>query len=164
MRAYVDEGTSYVLRSKGLANLKLEMLTRQMTCKFEHTRSVQSIMPLTRSQRRFKVCFLPWFCCMIASHLTDMEKAIDKLMHDLQEYRSGLEVMQNHQAEDSRSMAKQQKSTERYMAKKNLLVNKKDECNRNIRDLGVLPEEAFDKYVNERSDRVRLTSTAKLSW
>jgi len=93
-----------------------------------------------------------------------MEKAIDKLMHDLQEYRSGLEVMQNHQVEDSRSMAKQQKSTERYLAKKNLLVNKKDECNRSIRDLGVLPEEAFDKYVNERSDRVSLTSIAKLSW
>ncbi len=87
-----------------------------------------------------------------------MEKAIDKLTHDFQEYRSSLEVMQNHQAEDSRSMAKQQKSTERYLAKKNLLVNKKDECNRNIRDLGVLPEEAFDKYINEKSDRVSLTS------
>ncbi len=37
-------------------------------------------------------------------------------------------------------------------------MNKKDECNRNIRDLGVLPEEAFDKYINEKSDRVSLTS------
>lgn len=92
-----------------------------------------------------------------------MEKAIDKLIHDLQEYRSSLEVMQNHQAEDGRSMAKQQKSTERYLAKKNLLVNKKEECNRNIRDLGVLPEEAFDKYINERSDRVSLTLITKLS-
>jgi hypothetical protein len=42
-------------------------------------------------------------------------------------------------------------------------VNKKDECNRNIRDLGVLPEEAFDKYINEKSDRVSLTSIAMLS-
>ena len=86
--------------------------------------------------------------------MTDMERAIDKLVHDLQEHRSSLEVMQNQQAEDGRSMAKQQKSTERYLAKRNLLVNKKDECNRNIRDLGVLPEEAFDKYTNERSDKV----------
>ena len=46
-------------------------------------------------------------------------------------------------------------STERYLAKKNLLVGKKDESNRNIRDLGVLPEEAFEKYINEKSDRVR---------
>lgn len=92
-----------------------------------------------------------------------MEKAIDKLMHDLQEHRSALEVMQNQQAEDSRSMAKQQKSTERYLAKKNLLVNKKEECNRNIRDLGVLPEEAFDKYINEKSDRVSVTAISLLS-
>jgi structural maintenance of chromosome 3 (chondroitin sulfate proteoglycan 6) len=86
--------------------------------------------------------------------MTDMERAIDKLTHDLQEHRSNLEAMQNQQTEDGRSMAKQQKNTERYLAKKNLLVNKKDECNRNIRDLGVLPEEAFDKYINDKSDRV----------
>jgi structural maintenance of chromosome 3 (chondroitin sulfate proteoglycan 6) len=91
-----------------------------------------------------------------------MEKAMDKLTHDLQDHRSNLEAMQNQQAEDGRSMAKQQKSTERYLAKKNLLANKKDEGNRNIRDLGVLPEEAFDKYVNEKSDRVSLTTMGML--
>ncbi|KAH9956468.1 structural maintenance of chromosome protein 3 [Lactifluus volemus] len=90
----------------------------------------------------------------LTKKVQDMERAIDKLMHDLQENRSSLEAMQNQQAEDSRSMAKQQKSTERYLAKKNLLMNKKDECNGNIRDLGVLPEEAFEKYINEKSDRL----------
>lgn len=33
-------------------------------------------------------------------------------------------------------------------------MTRKDECNRNIRDLGVLPEEAFEKYVNEKLERV----------
>ena len=33
-------------------------------------------------------------------------------------------------------------------------MNRKDETNRSIRDLGVLPEEAFEKYTNEKSDRV----------
>jgi structural maintenance of chromosome 3 (chondroitin sulfate proteoglycan 6) len=96
--------------------------------------------------------------------MTDMERAIDKLMHDLQEDRSSLEAMHNQQAEDSRSMAKQQKSTERYLAKKNLLMNKKDECNGNIRDLGVLPEEAFEKYINEKSDRVSQVVIDAFSW
>jgi structural maintenance of chromosome 3 (chondroitin sulfate proteoglycan 6) len=95
--------------------------------------------------------------------MADMERAIDKLAHDLQEHRSNLEVMQNQQTEDGRSMTKQQKNTERYLAKKNLLVNKKDECNRNIRDLGVLPEEAFDKYINDKSDRVNLIVVGILS-
>ncbi|KAI0289328.1 RecF/RecN/SMC [Multifurca ochricompacta] len=91
---------------------------------------------------------------MLTKRVQDMERGIDKLTHDLQEHRNNLEVMQNQQAEDSRSMAKQQKNTERYLAKKNLLVNKKDECNHNIRDLGVLPEEAFEKYINEKPDKI----------
>ena len=56
-------------------------------------------------------------------------------------------------------MSKQQKTTERYLAKRQMLTAKKDECNRNIRDLGVLPEEAFEKYINERVERVRLISS-----
>ncbi|KAH9957888.1 structural maintenance of chromosome protein 3 [Russula dissimulans] len=90
----------------------------------------------------------------LTKKVQDMERAIDKLAHDLQEHRTSLEVMQNQQAEDGRSMTKQQKSTERYLAKRNILMNKKDECNHSIRDLGVLPEEAFDKYINERSDKL----------
>lgn len=35
-----------------------------------------------------------------------------------------------------------------------MLLNRKDECNRNIRDLGVLPEEAFQKYTGEKMDKV----------
>ena len=63
--------------------------------------------------------------------------------------------MQNQQAEDSRGISWQQKNTERYLAKKQMLLNRKDDCNRNIRDLGVLPEEAFEKYMHENPDRVR---------
>lgn len=87
---------------------------------------------------------------------TDAEKDFDKLTADLQELRSNLEKAQNQQSEDSRSVTKLQKNTERYLAKKQMLVGRKEECNRNIRDLGVLPEEAFEKYTNEKLDRVRL--------
>lgn len=88
--------------------------------------------------------------------LIDMEKESDKLTSRLQELRSKLESMQNQQTEDSRGISKQQKNTERYIAKKQMLLNRKDDCNRNIRDLGVLPEEAFEKYINEKLDRVCL--------
>ncbi|KAG0704773.1 RecF/RecN/SMC [Suillus ampliporus] len=82
------------------------------------------------------------------------EKDFDKLTADLQELRSNLEKAQNQQSEDSRSVTKLQKNTERYLAKKQMLVGRKEECNRNIRDLGVLPEEAFEKYTNEKLDRL----------
>lgn len=83
-----------------------------------------------------------------------MEKEVETFSSDLQEHRASLEKVQNQQSDDSRSIARQQKNTERYLAKKTMLTGRKDECNRNIRDLGVLPEEAFEKYTSEKLDRV----------
>ena len=62
--------------------------------------------------------------------------------------------MQSQQAEDNKSFSKQQKNDEKYHTRKMLLTNRKDDVNRNIRDLGVLPEEAFGKYINEKLDKV----------
>ena len=90
--------------------------------------------------------------------VTDTEHDVDRVTGELQERRAALETAQNQQAEDSRSVSKQQKTTERYLAKRQMLLGRKDECNRNIRDLGVLPEEAFEKYTNEKLDRVRAAS------
>lgn len=84
------------------------------------------------------------------------EKEGEQLTVTVQELRSTLEKVQSQQTEDSRSMSKQQKTTERYLAKRQMLTARKDECNRSIRDLGVLPEEAFEKYVNEKLERVRI--------
>lgn len=85
----------------------------------------------------------------------DADKDVEKLNAEFQELRSALEKTQQQQSEDSRSVTKLQKNTERYLAKKQMLTGRKDECNRNIRDLGVLPEEAFEKYTSEKLDRVR---------
>lgn len=83
-----------------------------------------------------------------------MEKGGDDLAVKLQELRVSLEKVQNQQAEDGRTINRQQKTTERYLAKRQMLLSRKDECNRNIRDLGVLPEEAFEKYISEKLDKV----------
>jgi structural maintenance of chromosome 3 (chondroitin sulfate proteoglycan 6) len=83
-----------------------------------------------------------------------MEKETEQLTAQLHELQTLLENVQNQQSEDSRSVSKQQKMTERYLAKRQMLLSRKEECNRNIRDLGVLPEEAFEKYTNEKLDRV----------
>ncbi|KAJ1568895.1 Structural maintenance of chromosomes protein 3, partial [Cladochytrium tenue] len=47
------------------------------------------------------------------------------------------------QSEGNRGLERQQRNLERYLQKKALLIKRKDECSRNIRDLGVLPEEAL---------------------
>ncbi|KAI0645362.1 structural maintenance of chromosome protein 3 [Trametes meyenii] len=86
--------------------------------------------------------------------IQDTEKDLERANQQLQEQRGELEKLQNQQSEDVRGISKQQKSTERYLAKRQMLLNRKDECNRNIRDLGVLPEEAFEKYTNDKLDRL----------
>ena len=86
--------------------------------------------------------------------LLGVEKEGEQLTSNVQELRSNLEKIQTEQTDDSRTISKQQKSTERYLAKRQMLMTRKDECNRNIRDLGVLPEEAFEKYINEKLERV----------
>lgn len=91
---------------------------------------------------------------MILMRFKAMEKESDDLTNEIQELRTSLEKVQNQQTEDSRNVTRQQKTTERYLAKKQMLIGRKDECNRNIRDLGVLPEEAFEKYISEKLDRV----------
>ncbi|KAF8191692.1 structural maintenance of chromosome protein 3 [Pholiota molesta] len=90
----------------------------------------------------------------MAKKLQATEKEGEELTATIQEYRADLEKVQTQQAEDSRTMSKQQKTTERYLAKRQMLLTRKDECNRNIRDLGVLPEEAFEKYVNDKLERL----------
>ncbi|TEB30541.1 RecF/RecN/SMC protein [Coprinellus micaceus] len=90
-----------------------------------------------------------------------MDKESEGLTSQVQDLRATLERVQSQQAEDGRSMSKQQKTTERYLAKRQMLTAKKDECNRNIRDLGVLPEEAFEKYINERVERLMKKLHAK---
>lgn len=84
-----------------------------------------------------------------------MEKETEDLNSSITTFRSTLEQLQNQQTEDGRTISRQQKTTERYLAKRQMLLTRRDECNRNIRDLGVLPEEAFEKYINEKLDRVR---------
>ncbi|KAF9944186.1 Structural maintenance of chromosomes protein 3, partial [Modicella reniformis] len=51
-------------------------------------------------------------------------------------------------------MRKMQKGAERYVSRRNLLFSKKEDCTKNIRELGVLPEEAFEKYKNTSSERL----------
>ncbi|KAJ7063122.1 structural maintenance of chromosome protein 3 [Mycena amicta] len=83
-----------------------------------------------------------------------MEEEIEGFQAEIQKLRSSREKLQTQQTEDSRNMSRQQKTTERYIAKRQMLAGRKDECNRNIRDLGVLPEEAFEKYTGEKLDRL----------
>jgi structural maintenance of chromosome 3 (chondroitin sulfate proteoglycan 6) len=88
-----------------------------------------------------------------------MDAEMESVNQKIQRSQKSLETLQGQQSEDARLMSKQQKTTERYLAKRQMLMSRKDECNRNIRDLGVLPEEAFEKYTNDKLEKVRCRLT-----
>lgn len=62
--------------------------------------------------------------------------------------------MQSQQLEAARKMLLYTKQSERFLAKKQTLSSRKDASQNAIRDLGVLPEEAYNKYTEARSDKV----------
>ncbi|GAA5908591.1 hypothetical protein JCM6882_003686 [Rhodosporidiobolus microsporus] len=75
--------------------------------------------------------------------LEEIDAETEKLNSAVADSEEEREKREAQQADDQRSITRQQKNVERYLAKRQVLLARKDECNKNIRDLGVLPEEAF---------------------
>lgn len=90
--------------------------------------------------------------------LLESETRLDELNTEVAAVTQKLEETQNEQLENTRAIMRVQKNAERYLTKRQTLINRKEECNNAIRDLGVLPEEAFSKYTDMRPDKVSLTS------
>lgn len=84
----------------------------------------------------------------------EMQSQIEELTAEIGTDAAKLEELQTAQMENSRGILKAQKAVERYITKRQTLLTRKDECNKSIRDLGVLPEEAYTKYVNDSSEKV----------
>ncbi|GAA5987111.1 hypothetical protein JCM10908_001030 [Rhodotorula pacifica] len=77
------------------------------------------------------------------ARLDEVEQETEKVNKEIAELEKDRETRESQRTADQRNIDKQGKSVERYLAKRQLLLHRKDECNQKIRDLGVLPEEAF---------------------
>lgn len=73
---------------------------------------------------------------------------------ELKELEKQKAEIEEEQAEVNANIQRQQKRMERNISKKSLLAEKAAECSRNIRELGVLPEEAFSKFEKTSSQAV----------
>ena len=78
--------------------------------------------------------------------LQQVDSEVEELESEISNSQHQLEALKSSQSECSLEIERQQRKIEKFMARKALLVKKKDDAARNIRDLGVLPEEAFEKY------------------
>ncbi|GAO50930.1 chromosome scaffold protein [Saitoella complicata NRRL Y-17804] len=88
----------------------------------------------------------------LADKSDELEAQIEEAKTELNDREAEKGQLQQQQTEDARAIEKQLKGMEKNMSKRTMLLQKKGECNRNIRDLGVLPDEAFEKYTKIKSE------------
>ena len=88
-------------------------------------------------------------------------KRLGELNSSLEEGTSSIAELEQRRAETkqqqediTRHMERQQKRVEKNMQKKALLTKQQAEVNGRIRDLGVLPQEAFAKYDKMKSENI----------
>ncbi|ELQ44596.1 chromosome segregation protein sudA [Pyricularia oryzae] len=80
------------------------------------------------------------------SELRKAETEADRVTAQIVELENRKAHREQEQQELAREIEKMQKKLEKGLSKKAIIANKLAEFTKNIRDLGVLPEEAFDKY------------------
>jgi structural maintenance of chromosome 3 (chondroitin sulfate proteoglycan 6) len=92
--------------------------------------------------------------------LSDVQKKFEDAQMELEQTTQTIAALQarkiekqQNQEELKRSIERHQKRMEKSMQKKALITEKLAEVNRDIRDLGVLPEEAFKKYDKWDSEK-----------
>lgn len=119
--------------------------------------SAQLAMELT--QNRATLESLTKAIATTSDKLRGLDKEMDKVQRIISDSQKDLETLQTKQVEESRGFAKQQKNVERFLAKRQLLMTRKDESSKKIRELGAIPPEAFEKQKKKLSmDRVGTVS------
>lgn len=86
----------------------------------------------------------------LSGQIQRAEEEIEALATTISEQIAQLEELHSEANDATRAMLRIQKSQERYLSKKQTLDNRKEECEVAIRDLGVLPDEAFTKYTGDK--------------
>ncbi|KAI3624201.1 SMC3 [Malassezia furfur] len=97
----------------------------------------------------------------LATHLArnteridETQRRFDAIAAEVHTLETQLEAARSKQAEQSADVARQQQIAERFAAKRQRLLEQRERVHQQIRDLGVLPEDAFRKYATLSSDRL----------
>ncbi|EIE87664.1 hypothetical protein RO3G_12375 [Rhizopus delemar RA 99-880] len=83
-----------------------------------------------------------------------LDSEVEQLLQDDLKITEMIENTSSELAKYTNYMSDIEKDLERIFLKKSLLMEKKEGCNDNIRELGFLPTENFQKYSNFKIDRL----------
>ncbi|KAF4506898.1 hypothetical protein G6O67_006934 [Ophiocordyceps sinensis] len=123
--------------------MKLDQLNSQA---FENSASGATTGGIKEAQRELKKAQKTLQA--VEASLEETEAKMEELNSRLEQISTDRAKREQVQNEISHRIEKQQKRMEKTLQRKALLTAQAAECAKNIRDLGVLPEEAFDKYEN----------------
>lgn len=87
----------------------------------------------------------------VETKLQDNETQIEEAEGKISNLEKEKSQKEDQQQEIAKAIEKHQKRMEKNVQKKALLTASAAECAKNIRDLGVLPEEAFERFANTDS-------------
>lgn len=86
--------------------------------------------------------------------LRDAEEAIDHASAQITELEQRHAETRRQQEQIAKSIEHQQQRMEKSMRQKAVLTAQAAECSRKIRDLGVLPQEAFERFEKTKSNAI----------
>ncbi|KAJ1970892.1 Structural maintenance of chromosomes protein 3 [Dimargaris xerosporica] len=115
--------------------------------------SAEDVVEATR-QRQRELKSLDRTIRQLEQQIHTTETQLEDHTNSVAELQQNLETSRAEQHEHERRLENYQKNAEKYLAKRSLLLQKKEECVRSIRELGVLPEEAFTKYVETNTQKL----------
>lgn len=144
------EGRKQILDAELRNNLQLKL--DQLTSQAFETGAGGSSGNLKEAQRELKKAQIS--VASVEKRLQENEQQIETTEANIGKLEKQKATKDLEQQELARDIQKQQKRMEKSIQKKALLTTRAIECAKNIRDLGVLPEEAFEKYERLESKSI----------
>lgn len=77
---------------------------------------------------------------------SDLDSMIDKTEGEIKDHIKSMERWKNIEKEQNDAINHDTKELEKMTNRQGMLLKKKEECMKKIRELGSLPQEAFEKY------------------
>ncbi|KAL8676485.1 MAG: hypothetical protein Q9186_006993 [Xanthomendoza sp. 1 TL-2023] len=90
----------------------------------------------------------------VESKLQELDISLDQSTSSIQELEKRHVEIKTGLEEIAAAMEKSQKKTEKSIRKRRILAQQKEEVTHRIRDLGILPQGAFEKFKSTKSDVV----------
>ncbi|XP_070540446.1 structural maintenance of chromosomes protein 3-like [Ptychodera flava] len=141
------------IRLEGQKNKLENLLSNNLMRKRE--RLLQDLQDISAEDKRQKLdtatIDLHTVCTSIEdnkSRLDEIDGSLEEMNSEKQELLHSLDEWKNQEKDYQDRIQDDTKELERMTNKQSLLLKKKEECMRKIRELGSLPSDAFEKYNN----------------